>query len=189
MATLMFHADCGIKAIDALSWKMCNFHMDMSSCYEILHPHIHIWFALGIHLALGLVKYPCMDMTYIFYGHLFLQYDTSVSTYLQALPLCTTQRWWLISWSLMSSLSMPHRISYIRHSCKLCQMLPWWTKNSLHSIIICDTVTTVLPLYSVYQAPSYEPNLTSLAAFPSEWAYLSMLFILEMFCTACRPQE
>ena len=29
---------------------------------------------------------------------------------------------------------------------KVCQMLSWWSKNSLHSINICDTVTKVLPL-------------------------------------------
>ncbi len=131
---------------DAPSWEMCDFCMDMGSCYKILHPHIHIWFALGIHSALGLVKYPCTDMTYVFYGHLFLQYDTS---------------------------------------CKLCQMLPRWTENPLHSIIIWDTVTIVLPLYSVYQARPNESNLTSLALTPTEWAYLSMLFILEVVCTAC----
>ena len=36
---------------------------------------------------------------------------------------------------------------------KVCQMLFWWTKNSLHSINIWGIVTKVLPLCSVYQAP------------------------------------
>ncbi len=38
---------------------------------------------------------------------------------------------------------------------------------------------------SVYQAPSYEPNLTSLVWFLPEIAYLIMLSILEVVCTAC----
>ncbi len=64
------------------------------------------------------------------------------------------------------------------------QMLSWWTKNSLHSIQYLNTVTKVLPLCSVCQAPSYESNLTLLTPFPTELAYLSMLFILEVVCTA-----
>ena len=43
------------------------------------------------------------------------------------------------------------------------QMLSWWTKNSLYSNKIHDTVTNGVPLCSVHQAPSYEPNLTLLA--------------------------
>ncbi len=66
----------------------------------------------------------------------------------------------------------------------VCQMLSWRTENSLHSINIWDTVSNVVPLCSVSQAPSYEPNLTFLAPFPTELAYLSMLFILEVVCTA-----
>ncbi len=70
---------------------------------------------------------------------------------------------------------------------KVCQMLSWRTKNSSHFINIWDTVTNLVPLHSVYQAPSYELILTFLAPFPTELAYLSMLFILEVLCTA--PQE
>ena len=66
------------------------------------------------------------------------------------------------------------------HSSKYCQMLSWWTKNLLHSINTRDTATNVIPLCSVYQASFYEPNLTLLAWFLPEFAYLSMLFILEM---------
>ncbi len=58
-----------------------------------------------------------------------------------------------------------------------CQMLSWRTKNWPYSINIWDTVTKVLPLFSVYQAPSYESNLTLLTWFLSDFAYLSMLFI------------
>ena len=42
----------------------------------------------------------------------------------------------------------------------------------------------VVPLCSVHQAPSYEPNFTLLALLLPKLAYLSMLFILEMGCTA-----
>ncbi len=58
-------------------------------------------------------------------------------------------------------------------------MLSWRTKNSLYSINIEDTVTNVIPLCSVYQAPSYKSNLTFPAPFLTELAYLSMLFNLE----------
>ena len=51
---------------------------------------------------------------------------------------------------------------------------------------IWDTVTRVVPLCSVYQAPSYESNLKLLAWCLPEFAYLSMLFILETVCTAVR---
>ena len=67
---------------------------------------------------------------------------------------------------------------------KVCQILFWRTINSHHSINICDTVTKVLPLCSVFQAPSYETNLTLLTWFLLEIAYLNMLFILEVVCTA-----
>ncbi len=50
-------------------------------------------------------------------------------------------------------------------------MLSWRTKNRPCSINMWDTVTKVLPLYSVYQEPSYEPNVTLLAPFPTEFAY------------------
>ncbi len=68
----------------------------------------------------------------------------------------------------------------------VCQMLSWQTKNSSHFINIWDTVTNVVPLHSVHQAQSYEPILTLLAWFLQDLAYLSMLFILEVLCTACR---
>ncbi len=67
----------------------------------------------------------------------------------------------------------------------VCQMLSWWTKSSLHSINIQDTFTNVLLLCSVCQAPCYEHNLTMLVPFPTELAYLSIIFILEVVCTAC----
>ncbi len=67
---------------------------------------------------------------------------------------------------------------------EVCQILFWWTKYSLHSINIRDTVTEVLPLYSVYQAPFYESDLTLLAWFLPDIAYLSMLFNLVRVCTA-----
>ena len=63
---------------------------------------------------------------------------------------------------------------------KVCQMLSRWTKNSLYSTNIQDTVTNVVPLCSVYQAPLYVPNLTLLAWFLPDFAYLCMLFILEV---------
>ena len=40
-----------------------------------------------------------------------------------------------------------------------------------------------IPLYSVYQTLSYEPNLTLLVPFPTAFAYLSMLFIFEVVGT------
>ena len=68
---------------------------------------------------------------------------------------------------------------------KVCQMLTWWTKNSLHSINIWDTFTNMVPWCSVYKAPFIESNLTLLAPFPTQLAYLSMLYILEIVCNAC----
>ena len=47
---------------------------------------------------------------------------------------------------------------------KVCQMLSWWTNNSHYSINSRDTVSKVLPLCSLHQAPSYEPNPTLLAS-------------------------
>ena len=49
---------------------------------------------------------------------------------------------------------------------------------------ISEIVTNVIPLCSVYQAPSYGPNLTLLAWFLRDLAYFSMLFSLEVLCTA-----
>ena len=59
-------------------------------------------------------------------------------------------------------------------------MLSRWTKNWLHSINSWDTVTKVVPLWSAFQAPSYELNLCLLTWFRPMLAYLSMLFILEL---------
>ncbi len=42
-------------------------------------------------------------------------------------------------------------------------MLSWWMKILSHSINIWDVVTYVVPLYSVYQARSYERIFTLLA--------------------------
>ena len=55
----------------------------------------------------------------------------------------------------------------------VCQMLSWWTKKLSHSINICDTVAKVVLLCSVYQSQSYESNLTLIAPFSTELAYLS----------------
>ena len=63
-------------------------------------------------------------------------------------------------------------------------MLSWWTTTSLYSITIKDTDTNGVPLCSVYSTIFYESNLTLLAPFPTEMAYLSMLFIFQMVCTA-----
>ncbi len=71
----------------------------------------------------------------------------------------------------------------------VCQMLSWRTKNWSHFINIWDTVTNVIPLCSVHQAPSYEHNLILLAWILQDLAYLSMLFILEVLCTACSAEH
>ena len=52
-----------------------------------------------------------------------------------------------------------------------------------HSTSTWHTVTNVVPLWSVYQAPSYEHNLTLLAWFLLEFAYLRIPFILQMSCS------
>ena len=81
--------------------------------------------------------------------------------------------------SWVSNVSCYHTVDTI------CQMSSWWTKNSLHSINTRDTVTNLVPSCSVHQAPVYESNLTLLAPVPTKFAYLSIVFILEMICTAC----
>ena len=48
------------------------------------------------------------------------------------------------------------------HVSKLCQMLLWQSKTSLHSISIRDFVVNMAPLCSVYQAPLYEPSFSML---------------------------
>ncbi len=90
----------------------------------------------------------------------------------------------LITSFRLASLRQTSTVDY-----RVCQMLSWCTKNSLHSINIWDTVSDVLPLCSVYQAPSYEPNLAFLGQFPMELACLSMLFIHEVVCTACSSNK
>ncbi len=93
---------------------------------------------------------------------------------------------WNIHWSVHFLFQLVH--TFVDNSiCIVCQMLSWWTKNRLHSISFWDNVTKMVLLCSVYRAPSYESNLTLLAPFPAELAYLSMLFILEMVCMQCRP--
>ena len=51
---------------------------------------------------------------------------------------------------------------------------------------ISDTVTKVVPLCSVYNVPGtiFCANLTLLAQFLPDFAFLSMPFVLEMVCTA-----
>ncbi len=62
----------------------------------------------------------------------------------------------------------------------LCQKLLWWTEHEPISINILDAATKVLPMCSVYRAPSYKPIITLLPPFHAELAYLGMLFILEL---------
>ena len=50
--------------------------------------------------------------------------------------------------------------------------------TSFHQYLWYWHKSVILPLCSVYQAPSYEPNLTLLGRFSKEFAYSSMLFIL-----------
>ena len=68
--------------------------------------------------------------------------------------------------------SLPHALTSGPKVVKFCQMLSWWAKNWPHFINIWDTVTP------------YEPNLTLLAWFLQDLAYLRMLFVLEVLCTA-----
>ncbi len=63
---------------------------------------------------------------------------------------------------------------------KVCQMLLWWVKNSIHSIIGWDIVTNIVPMYSAFHAPLYELNFTLLIRFVLMLPYLSMLFIFEL---------
>ena len=62
----------------------------------------------------------------------------------------------------------------------LCQMLHWWVKNSPHFDSICDCSMYTVPLYSVYQAPLYQPRFTLLAWILPKLVNPGMLFILEM---------
>ena len=97
---------------------------------------------------------------------------------------------WIGCWVNQSSVNC-HPLTASNTSChatcvkwqtNVSQMLSWWMKSWSHSISIWDTVTKVVPLCSVCQAPSYESNLTLLAPFPTGLANLSILFILEMVC-------
>ncbi len=85
------------------------------------------------------------------------------------------------------------RSFHINHMPKEVKTLNLW--YSLSNVILADEKSTLFhqylryshkcgPLCSVYQAPCNEPNLTFLAPFPTDLAYLSMLFILVMACTA-----
>ena len=59
-------------------------------------------------------------------------------------------------------------------------------KNHLimnNSYDIWVIATPVVPLCSVYQVPSYEPNFTLLASVSTKLAYFSVSFILELACT------
>ena len=87
---------------------------------------------------------------------------------------------------ISSCVSQSHDQMFAKIVTRVCQMLSRWTKNLAQSINIWDTVTKVLPLRSVYQEPTYEPNLTLLAWPLPELAHLSMLliFIFEVVCTA-----
>ena len=60
-----------------------------------------------------------------------------------------------------------YALSYKTSMVKSVKCNPGGAKKWAHSINIWDTVTNVLPLCSVYQAPSYQPNLTLLAPFPT----------------------
>ena len=72
---------------------------------------------------------------------------------------------------------------------KVGQMLSWSTTNSSHSINIRDIVTQVVLLYSLHQAPTYEPNFTLLAPLSMMLAHLSMLFLWELGYTACSAHQ
>ena len=67
--------------------------------------------------------------------------------------------------------------------------LSWCMKNWLLSINNRDTVTKVVVLYSLYQALSYKPDLTLLASFLPDCAFLRMLIVLDMVCTGRTSQE
>ncbi len=71
------------------------------------------------------------------------------------------------------------RVPLKREGQKALILLAW----PLISPLICDEHIG-LYMYSVYQAPSYEYNLTLLTGFLSEIAYLIILFILEVVCTS-----
>ena len=61
---------------------------------------------------------------------------------------------------------------------KFCLILPWCRKNSPYSQNIWGIAIHVIQLFSVYQAQSYESNVTLLAPVSTRFAHLSMSFIL-----------
>ena len=85
----------------------------------------------------GNCSWPCLHMS-----------DHSIRWVLNS---CCTILWYLFWWRSCMNVT-----SYN----KVCQMLSWQTKNWTHSINIWDIVTNLVPLYSVHQAPSYEPSVT-----------------------------
>ena len=86
-----------------------------------------------------------------------------------------------------TAMTLSGRFLYTRellyHLIILGKMLSWGDEKS-YSITIWDNVTKAVPLCWVYKEPSYEVIITLLAPFPTDLAYLSMLFILHMACTA-----
>ena len=62
-------------------------------------------------------------------------------------------------------------------------------QKSSYFITIVYITTNVLPLCSVYQAPSYEANFARLAWFVPKLAYLIMLFILDLAGTSCNTGQ
>ena len=114
---------------------------------------------------------PIMEFVFLCWGWLWIQGGFGGDIH----NMCDTGQLFLRGWSCLTV-----------NTGTVCQMSCWWTKNSFHSINIWDTVTKALPSCSSYQAPSYEPNLTLLAWLLSEFAYLNMLFILEVVCTTSR---
>ena len=104
------------------------------------------------------------------------------SASMRSLHYCHLLSSFLLLLLLLTKIQSNFSIKTILES-KVYQMLSRYMKNSLNSLNIWDTVTKVLLLCSVHQAPSYGPNLTLLVPFPTEFPYLSMLFILGMVCS------
>ncbi len=53
--------------------------------------------------------------------------------------------------------------SYVDATSKVCQLLSWWMKGSLHSFNACHIVSDVVPFCLVCQVPSYKPSFIILA--------------------------
>ena len=97
----------------------------------------------------------------------------------------THARWKRSVFSVIISHLMLLTQYQMQERCKICQTLSWWTKNLPHSVNIWDVIRIhVVPMYSLSQAPSCEPKFILLAWFLQELAYLNMLLILELACTA-----